>query len=64
VTNDELYNQLAYYTLSHPDSSFLHQHAVDAYAAQCASENSGTIQNRFRLSSPTPVLHPAKTCNS
>jgi len=49
VTGDELYNQLAYYTLSHPAPSFLHQHVVDAYAAQYASENSKTIQIVFAL---------------
>ena len=49
MTADELYNQLAYYTLSHPDPSFLHQHVVDAYAAQYASENSKTIQIVFAL---------------
>jgi hypothetical protein len=49
MTNDELYNQLAYYSLSHPDPSFLHQHVVDAYAAQCANEDSKTIQIVFGL---------------
>ena len=49
MTNDELYNQLAYYTLSHPDPSFLHQHVVDAYAAQCAGEGTKTIQIVFGL---------------
>jgi hypothetical protein len=49
MTNDELYNELAYYTLSHPDSSFLHQHAVDAYAAQYADEGTKTIQIVFGL---------------
>lgn len=49
MTNDELYNELAFYTLSHPDPSFLHQHVVDAYAAQCASEGTRTIQIVFAL---------------
>lgn len=49
MTNDELYDELAYYTLSHPDPSFLHQHVVDAYAAQCASEDTRTIQIVFGL---------------
>jgi Family of unknown function (DUF5946) len=49
MTNDELNNELAYYTLSHPDPSFLHQHIVDAYAAQCASEGTKTIQIVFGL---------------
>ena len=49
MTNDELYNELAHYTLSHPDPSFLHQHVVDAYAAQYADEGTRTIQIVFAL---------------
>lgn len=28
--NNDLYNQLAFYTLAHPDTSFIHQLVVDA----------------------------------
>jgi Family of unknown function (DUF5946) len=49
MTDEELYNELAYYTLSHPDPSFIHQHVVDAYAAQYASGNTKAIQLVFAL---------------
>jgi Family of unknown function (DUF5946) len=49
MTDEEFYNELAYYTLSHPDPSFIHQHVVDAYAAQCASEKTKAIQVVFAL---------------
>jgi Family of unknown function (DUF5946) len=49
MTAEEFYNELAYYTLSHPDPSFIHQHVVDAYAAQYASEKTKTIQLVFSL---------------
>lgn len=34
ASEQETYNELCYYTLSHGDSSFIHQHVVDAFAAQ------------------------------
>ena len=49
MTDEELYNELAYDTLSHPDPSFIHQHVVDAYAAQYASEKTKPIQLVFAL---------------
>jgi Family of unknown function (DUF5946) len=49
MADEELYNELAYYTLSHPDPSFIHQHVVDAYAAQYASEKTKAIQLVFAL---------------
>jgi len=36
TSDQDLYNELSCYTLSHPDPSFLHQHMVDAYVAQHA----------------------------
>ncbi|MDE3056644.1 MAG: hypothetical protein KGJ59_01625 [Bacteroidota bacterium] len=45
----ELYNELSYYTLSHPDPSFTHQHIVDAFTAQTADENSKPIGVVFAL---------------
>jgi len=56
MTNDELYNELAHYTLSHPDPSFLHQHVVDAYAAQYADEAYQDDSNRVRLGRPLPLF--------
>ncbi len=39
-----LYNELLFYTLSHPDPEFfIHQYAVDAFAAQNADKNSKNI---------------------
>ena len=46
---DNLYNQLAYYTLAHPDPQFLHQHVVDAFATQNADETSKPIAVVFAL---------------
>lgn len=31
---DDPFHELSFYTLSHPDPSFIHQHSVDAYTAQ------------------------------
>jgi len=45
----DLYNELAYYTLSHPDPAFIHQHVVDAYAAQYSNEQSKPIGVVFGL---------------
>ena len=42
-------NELYYYTLAHHDSSFIHQHAVDAIAAQTANENDKPIKLTFAL---------------
>jgi len=47
--NDDLYNQLAFYTLAHPDPSFIHQHAVDAYTAQNADNTTKPIALVFAL---------------
>jgi hypothetical protein len=45
----EQYNELSYYTISHPSPSFIHQHIVDAYAAQYADENTKPITLAFAL---------------
>ncbi|MGA8087958.1 MAG: DUF5946 family protein, partial [Terracidiphilus sp.] len=47
--NDDLYNELAFYTLAHPDPAFLHQLVVDAYAAQNADETTKPIAIVFAL---------------
>ena len=46
---DELWSELAFYTLAHPDPRFLHQHAVDAYTAQNADESTKPIALVFAL---------------
>lgn len=43
------YNELAYYTLSHRDPSFIHQLLVDAYTAQLADANTKPIALAFAL---------------
>lgn len=46
----QLYNQLAFYTLSHPDKSyFIHQLMVDAYTAQHADAQTKPIAITFAL---------------
>lgn len=49
MKQDDLYNQLAFYTLAHPDPAFLHQLVVDAYGAQCADESTKPIAVVFTL---------------
>ncbi len=44
-----IYDELCYYTLAHSDSSFIHQHVVDAFAAQNATENGKPIKLTFAL---------------
>lgn len=46
---EEQYNELSFYTLSHQDISFIHQHIVDAYGAQTADENTKAIRIIFSL---------------
>ena len=48
-SQQEKYNELAYYTLSHPDPAFIHQHIVDAFAAQTADQNTKPIKVAFAL---------------
>jgi hypothetical protein len=40
---EEQYHELIFYTLSQQDSYFIHQHAVDAFAAQTATEQTKPI---------------------
>lgn len=49
VTDREVYDDLCAYTLSHGDPSFIHQHVVDAYAAQHADKDSKPIGVTFAL---------------
>jgi hypothetical protein len=49
-SNQDLYNQLAYYTLSHSDKAFfIHQFVVDAFAAQTAQKDDKPIKIAFAL---------------
>ncbi len=49
LMTQDLYTELAAYTLSHPDPAFIHQHIVDAYAAQTADENTKPVKLVFGL---------------
>jgi hypothetical protein len=49
-SNQDTYNELCCYTLSHGDPSFIHQHVVDAYAAQTADDRSKPIGLTFARS--------------
>ncbi len=44
-----LYDELSYYTLAHQDATFIHQHIVDAYAAQTANAATKPISIIFAL---------------
>lgn len=48
-SEQEAFNELTFYTLSHGDRSFIHQNVVDAYAAQYANESSKAITVAFAL---------------
>ena len=45
----EKYFELSYYTLAHRDPRFIHQHIVDAYAAQTADNTTKPIKISFAL---------------
>lgn len=49
TTPQDLYNELAFYTLAHRDAAFIHQHVVDAFAVQHASESTKAIAVVFGL---------------
>ncbi len=48
-SEQEIFYKLSYYTLAHRDPSFIHQYIVDAFAAQCADENTKSIKLAFVL---------------
>ena len=45
----EAYHELSYYTLAHTDPNFIHQHIVDAFAAQTADKDAKPIRIAFAL---------------
>jgi hypothetical protein len=49
ISPQDAYYQLSYYTLAHKDPEFIHQHIVDAYAAQTADESTKPIKLIFAL---------------
>ncbi len=48
-TDQDLYNELAFYTLAHGDPAFIHQNVVDAFAAQHADASTKPITIVFAL---------------
>jgi len=63
-TAKDAYNELAYYTLSHADPSFIHQHIVDAFAAQNADEHSKPISVAFALLGFLPRRQPMQSSSA
>ena len=49
MTAQEQYEELSFYTLSLQDEDFIHQHVVDAYAAQTANVDTKPITVFFSL---------------
>ena len=49
MVDDDAYNELAAYTLTRGDPAFIHQHVVDAFAAQHATADSKPIGVAFAL---------------
>jgi hypothetical protein len=49
TTDRDAYDELCAYSLSHTEPGFVHQHVVDAFAAQHASEATRPIQLTFAL---------------
>ena len=49
MTHSDKYHQLSFYTLSLQDKDFIHQHIVDAYAAQTADKDTKPITLFFSL---------------
>ena len=47
--DEEAYQELCYYTLAHQSPTFVHQHVVDAFAAQRANEQTKPIKLTFAL---------------
>jgi Family of unknown function (DUF5946) len=45
----DAYEQLSAYTLTHSDPAFIHQHVVDAFAAQSADDSTKPITLTFAL---------------
>lgn len=46
---EQLYHELSFYTLAHPSTDFIHQTAVDAYAAQHVGAATKPITTVFSL---------------
>ena len=49
MTAEDAYNELCCYALAHRDPAFIHQHVVDAFAAQSADGRTKPIKLTFAL---------------
>lgn len=49
MTERESFDELCAYTITHGDPAFIHQHVVDAFAAQTANESTAPIKLTFAL---------------
>ncbi len=49
MNETDAYNELQFYTLAHGDPAFIHQHVVDAWAAQHADERTKPLGLTFAL---------------
>lgn len=49
TSDRDAYDELCAYTLTHGDAEFIHQHVVDAFAAQHADETTKPIALTFAL---------------
>jgi hypothetical protein len=49
TSEEDVYNELCAYTLQHGDATFIHQHVVDAFAAQRATGTTKPITVAFSL---------------
>jgi hypothetical protein len=60
-SEQEQYNELAFYTLAHTDPAFLHQNVVDAFAAQTATEADKPVKITFALVGLYPCIEKGQT---
>ena len=61
AATEDLFHELAYYTLAQPREEFMHQYVVDAYGAQTASAFDKPIRLAFALIGL--YLHVELGCN-
>jgi len=48
-SHQDIFHELSYYTVAHPSPTFIHQHVVDAFAAQTADKDTKPIKITFAL---------------
>jgi hypothetical protein len=48
-SDEELFNELSFYTLAHSDPAFIHENSADAYRAQHADESTKPIAVVFAV---------------